>query len=176
MQHDNYFYCPHINTKQMKQFFIITLLFLGWCCKDKPTPYVPVTIPCTLSRDIDTIKLNIKGTWEWLEEKRYYLGQQGPVYLTPKTEGYTSRMVIGNDTLRFFKNSKPDSVYTYKIIRWKEISGTNFHEDELPVLAFYRLYDNRRASFVPLKICIDYLLFQHQYVTSIGGEQIWKRQ
>jgi len=54
----------------MKQFLIITLLFLGLCCNDKPVqPYIPVTIPCTLSKNIDTVKLYIQDTWERLEEK-----------------------------------------------------------------------------------------------------------
>lgn len=161
----------------MKQLSIIILLFSGLCCTDKPEqPYVPVTIPCTLSKNIDTVKLYIKGTWEWLEEIRYYFGQPGPVYLTPQTEGYTSRMEIGSDTLRFFKNNKPDSVYTYKILLQHDVTGTNYPEDQDPALVLYRLYDGLRNNYIPIKICPDFLLLQHQYVSSVVGPRIWKKQ
>ena len=160
----------------MKQFFII-LLFSIFSCKKKPgEEYIPVQIPCTLSKNIDTVKLYIQGTWEWLEEKRADRVQQKFVYLTPQTQGYTSTMQIGKDTIRFFKNNYPDSVYTYKILLQHDITGTNYPEDQDPALVFYRLYDGLRSNYVPLKICPDYLLLQYQYVTSIGGEIILKKQ
>ena len=161
----------------MKPIFIIILLFSIFSCKKKPAEeYIPVQIPCILSKNIDTVKLYLQGTWEWLEEKRYNRGNPVPIYLTPKNQGYTSTIQIGKDTLRFYKDNKPDSVYTYKILLQHDITGTNYPEDQDPALAFYRLYDGLRNNYVPLKICHDYLLLQYQFVTSVGGEIILKRQ
>ena len=103
-------------------------------------------------------------------------GQQGFTYLTPKTEGYTLTQRFSNDTVRFFKNGRADSVYTYKVIRLTEISGTNFPEDNDPIVVFYNLHNGLRDSHVPLKICSNCIVPQYQYVTSISGEEIWKRQ
>lgn len=161
----------------MKQFFIIILLLSTFSCKKKPIEeYVPVQIPCTLSKNIDTVKFYIQGTWKWLEEKRADRAQQNFVYLTPKNQGYTLTMRIANDTLRFYKNNQPDSVYTYKVLLQHDITGTNYAEDQDPALVFYRLYDGLRSNYVPLKMCSNYLQLQYQFVTSIGGEQIWEKQ
>ena len=162
----------------MKYLLFITLLLSIFCCckKNKPEEYQPVQIPCQLTKNLDTAKLYIQGTWQWLEEKRYNRGLQKTEYLTPQNQGYTLIMKLNNDTARFFKNNRPDSVYTYKVIRLTEISGTNFPEDQDPVLAFYNIHNGLRSSYVPLKICSNYLLLQHQYVSSIVGERIWKKQ
>ncbi|MBI2729156.1 MAG: hypothetical protein HYX40_00110 [Sphingobacteriales bacterium] len=125
---------------------------------------------------MDTAKLYIQGTWLWLEEKRMSQSQGQLMYLTPQNQGYTLSMKLSNDTARFFRNNQPDSVYTFKIQRLAEISGTNFPEDQDPVLVFYRLTNNLRAWHVPFIICPDYLQLQYQYVRSIEGEQIWKKQ
>jgi hypothetical protein len=98
------------------------------------------------------------------------------VYLTPQTEGYTLSLRLIDDTARFFKNNRPDSVYTYKVVRMTEVTGTNYPEDQLPVLVLYNLYNGIRWSFVPLKVCNDYLVLQGQYVSSIAGELTYKRE
>lgn len=161
-------------------FFIILLSCIILCCKKKQTvvdeEYQPIQILCQLSNNLDTIRFYIKGNWEWLQEKRADRVQQKFVYLTPKTEGYSLTLALGNDTARFYKNNLPDSVYTYKVVRLAEISGTSFPEDSLPVLVFYNLYNGMRNSHVPIKICSNYMLLQYQYVSSIVGEDIWKKQ
>ncbi|HOH96634.1 MAG TPA: hypothetical protein PK638_05575 [Candidatus Enterocola sp.] len=116
------------------------------------------------------------GNWVWLEEKRFNRVKGVYEYLTPQNQGYTSSISFKNDTAYIFKSGVPESVYTYEVVRLSEISGTNFPEDNDPVLVFYNLSDGLRNSHVPIKICKDFLLLQHQYVTSIGGESIWKRQ
>ena len=161
----------------MNKLILITLIFLTFSCKKKPDEeYIPVHIPCTLSKNLDTARLYILGTWQWLEEKRYNRSLQKTVYLTPQNQGYTLTMSIANDTLRFYKNNKPDSVYTYKILLQHDITGTDYPEDGEPALVFYRLHDGLRSNYVPLKICNNYLLLQHQYVSSIVGERTWKIQ
>lgn len=118
----------------------------------------------------------IRGNWTWLEEKRVDRLRQDYVYLTPKNQGYTLSLCLSNDTARFFKNNRPDSVYTYKVVRLTEISGTNFPEDNDPVLLLNSLHNGLRDSHVPIKICGNYLVLQYQFVTSNSGELIWKRQ
>ena len=162
----------------MKLLFLSTLLVSLFCCckKNKTMEYQPVQIPCELTKNMDTARLYIQGRWQWLEERRMSQSQGQLVYLTPQNQGYTLSMKLSNDTARFFRNSRPDSVYTFKIQRLAEISGTNFPEDQDTVLVFYNLYNGMRNSYVPLKICGNYLLLQYQYVSSVVGEVIWKKQ
>lgn len=162
----------------MKQLLIFTLLIsiFSCCKKNEAEEYQPIKVPCQLTKDLDTARLYIQGTWQWLEEKRYNRGLQKIEYLTPQNQGYTLTMKLSNDTARFFKNNQPDSVYTYKVIRLTEISGTNFPEDQDPVLAIYSIRNGIRQWYTPLKVCSNFLILQGQYVTSIGGEQIWKKQ
>lgn len=163
----------------MKRIVLFTSLVFGSiCCKksDNVEEYQPLLIPCSLSKDLDTARLYIQGTWHWLEEKRVDRVQQKFVYLTPQNQGYTLAMRFSKDTVRFFKNDQPDSVYTYTVTRQTEITGTSFPEDNDPVLVFYNLHNGLRSSYVPLKICTDYLLLQHQYVSSVVGQRIWKKQ
>jgi len=160
----------------MKSTLFFTLLFSILISCKKDVDYQPVQIPCNLTKNLDSCRILLAGTWTWLEEKRMNWGQQGFLYLTPKTEGYTLARQFLNDTARFFRNGRPDSVYTYKVLLLTEISGTNFPEDYDPVVVFYSLHNGLRDSHVPLKICGNYLVFQYQYVTSIAGETIWKKQ
>lgn len=157
---------------------IITLFLIFFSCKKKhvDAEYIPVKVPCTLSKNLDTAKLYIQGYWNWLEEKRYSRGLQKTVYLTPQNQGYTLGMKLSNDTAYFFKNNKADSIYIYKVLLQGDVTGTNYPEDSDPALVFYRIFDGKRSSYVPLKICSDYLSLQYQFVTSIGGETIWKKQ
>lgn len=170
----------------MKKLILIILLFQAFLsCKKKPADtteppfeedYKPVQITCTLSNDLDTIKALIPGTWEWLEEKQIIRGQAAPKYITPKIRGYIETRRFSNDTLYFYKNNKPDSIYLYAIVRLKEITGLNFPQDEWPVLLVKNLWTGDRDWYVPVKICKDFLILQAQYVSSIRGEQILKRQ
>jgi hypothetical protein len=160
----------------MNKLILITLIFLTFSCKKKPDEeYIPVHIPCTLSKNLDTARLYIQGTWQWLEEKRYNRGLQKTVYLTPQNQGYTLTMKLHNDTARFSRNNQPDSVYKYRVVRLKEISGTNFPEDEDPVIVFINISTDIRQWYVPIKICDTFLVMQSQYTTSLGGEGIYKK-
>lgn len=163
----------------MKLLFLITLpafAFLSCNKNDNEEDYTPVVITCVLSKNLDTCKSLIQGRWNWVEEKRANRGQQKFEYLTPQNQGYNLSVHFINDTAKFYKNNQPDSVYTFKIMRLTEISGTNFPEDNDPVLAFYNLHNGIRKWYVPLKICNTFLLLQYQYVSSIGGEAIWLKQ
>lgn len=134
---------------------------------------MPFQIPCTLSGDSNLAKVYIKGTWEWVQEKRVDRRLQDFIYLTPKTEGYTRKIIIDDSLVRSFKNGNIESTYKYKILLEKDI--TNFPEDSLTVFAQYRISDGIRDGYVPIKICQNYLLLQLQYVTSILGEETWKK-
>ncbi len=67
------------------------LLFIGIvhsCCNENVSPCkiteveTPVVVDCQLSRDLDTVKMKIEGTWIWLQEERRQRGQ--PIqFLTP---------------------------------------------------------------------------------------------
>jgi hypothetical protein len=162
----------------MKSIFFITLLFpiFIFCCKKHDEHYQPIQISCTLTKDLDSCRSLIQGTWTWLEEKRIDRVRQRFVYLTPKNQGYKLSLTLVKDTARFYKNNRPDSVYTFRVARLTEISGTNFPEDNDPVLVFYSLHNGLRDSHVPIKICSNYLLMQNQFVSSIIGEEIWRRQ
>lgn len=158
----------------MKIFLIFVVVSILISCK-KDKPYNPFVIPCTLTEDTSLQKIYIKGTWEWVEEKRLGSGQNGFSYLTPKTEGYSLRMIIKDSTLQSFRNSTLESSYKYRIQLLGEISGTFFPEDSLPVFVLYRLTDGIREQHVPIKICNNFLLQQFQFVSSISGEKIWRK-
>ena len=161
----------------MKNAFIllvagIAILFIYGCEKEEK-PYVPVVRCTSLTRDIDTINTFIHGTWEFLEELR--CSWDGCQYLTPKSPGMNRiTLKLSNDTARFFKNSMPDSVYKFRIQREFEIS--NYPPDSLPVIVYYSFYTGLRRTYVPIMICENQLLMQHQFVSSIVGESIWVRK
>lgn len=168
-------------TKRYKLLTLVLLVNLLGCkhddilpcqLEDVQTPYV---LTCKTTKDIDTIRMYIHGKWTWLQEKRQQRGQPTE-YLTPKTEGYSLEFKLQNDTATFYKCNTVDAVYRFRIVRLKEISGTYFPEDEDPVLAYYDLTTGLRFHHVPILICSDMLVLQHQFVSSFAGEEIWKLQ
>lgn len=153
--------------------FLIFSAAVFFSCK-KEDAYVPIKIPCQLSRNVDTIQNNIQGRWIWLEELRY--DRSGASYLTPKNQGFTRTIVLGGDEIaRIYKNGALEVTYTYKILRQGEITGTSFPEDDDYTIAFFNPNTGIRASFVPLLICNNYMVLQFQSVSSNEGEQIWKK-
>ena len=163
----------------MKYSYILLLictLQLFSCKKEKKPdqPYQPVERSPDLTRNMDSILKYIHGNWVWMEEKRWDQINREYQYLTPKTEGYTLKLKLAADTARFYINDLPDSVYTFKIARENEISIW-YPEDTLPVIAYYG-FDGKLQSYVPLKISKDQCLMQHQYVSSVVGEDLWKRE
>ena len=159
----------------MKLTLVITLLFLIFVSCKKEQAYQPVQISCNLTKDLDSCKTLIKGSWTWRETKILNRLEGRNDYITPKTEGITRSLSLINDTARFYKNNRLDSVYTYKILRLMVLTGTNYPEDNDPVVVFYNLHNGIRHDFVPLKICKDYLYLDHEMVRH-GGYEIWKKQ
>jgi hypothetical protein len=157
-------------------FYTLLLLFAISCKKEKICITYTGAYPCTLTKNIDTIKATIEGRWEWVQEKRANWVQQRTDYLTPCTEGYTYRLELKNDTARYYKSNQPSSVNKYAVVKLKVITGTNFPEDEDPVLVFYNLTTGVREAHVPLYICDTYMLLQHQFVSSVVGPRLWQRQ
>ena len=152
------------------------LLFAISCKKKGDYVHTPVQIDCALSRNLDTAKMYIQGSWQHLEDKNYTWGQQGPIYTTPNSLGFQITLKLNNDTARFFKDNTPADVYTYKVL-WKgDITGFNFPEDSLPVLAYYEIPGGMRNSYVPIEICGKYLVLHYQYVTSNSGRRIMRKQ
>ena len=161
---------------------LILLVTLGACkpCEIQEPCFLedvqtPVTIECNLTNDLDSVKLYIRGTWTWLQEERRQRGQPTK-YLTPKTEGVSRVLKLQNDTATFYQCGKIVETHKFAIIRLKEISGTNFPEDEWSVLVYYNLETGLRVHHIPVKICADRLVMQNQFVSSIIGEEIWKRE
>ena len=161
----------------MKHTILSTLLsFFLISCTKNDQEYIPVKITCTLTKDIDTAQKLINGTWDWLEEERFDQRQQKFVFLTPTSQGYSLKMIFQNDTVTFFKNNQMQIAYTYSIVPLKVISGTSYPEDEDPVIVFYNIPTGIRDTHVPFKICTNFLLMQYQFVRSVDGQQIWKKQ
>lgn len=175
MQQKQNLNCLSFKILSMKNLIIlITVLSIFFSCK-KSSPYEPFVIPCTLTQDSSLAKQYIKGTWEWVEEKRASRTQADYIYLTPKTEGYTQKMIISDSILKFYRNNELIETKIVKIKLFGEITGTNFPEDSLTVLAIYRISDGVRESFAPIKICNSFLVQQFQFVSSLSGEKIWKK-
>ena len=159
----------------MKSTLFIALLFLIFVSCKKEQAYQPVQISCNLTKDLDSCKALIKGSWTWRETKILNRLEGRNDYITPKTEGITRSLSLINDTARFYKNNRLDSVYTYKILRLTELTGTNYPEDNYPVLVFYQLHSGRRYDFVFLSICREYLYLDYESRRH-GGYEIWKKQ
>lgn len=162
----------------MKYLLLTAILFSLVCCKKQPKKeidYIPFVIPCNLSNNLDTVKQLFNGTWEFVQEKRVDRIQGGFIYLTPKSQGYVTTLKLFSDTLVNLKNNTLESKYYYKILKQADITGTNNPDDNEPVLVQYNIQTGLRINYVPIKICSNYLILQFQAVTSIGGEQIWKK-
>lgn len=158
-----------------------SLLFIGIihsCCSDNVSPCkiteveTPVVVDCQLSRDLDTVKMKIEGTWVWLQEERRQRGQ--PIqFLTPQSEGYSRTLILESGNATFYKCNNIDESYKYDVFKWKEITGTNYPEDEFTVLAYYDSSTGAISNSVPILACNEYLVIQYQYVSSILGEETW---
>ena len=159
----------------MKLTLFIKLLFIIFVSCKKEQAYQPVQISCNLTKDLDSCRALIGGTWTWLETKIPNPLYGRDDYIRAKTEGYTRSISVINDTVRFYRNNRPDSVYTYKILKLTELTGTNYPEDNYPVLVFYQLHSGRRYDFVFLNICREYLYLDYESRRH-GGYEIWKKQ
>lgn len=101
--------------------------------------------------------------------------ENGLELITPNTPGQKRLFwFLSGDTAKLHFENQPDSIYRFRIQREYEI--TNYVTDSLPVLAFYGLIDNLRRSYVPIMICPNQLLTQHQYVSSFFGESLWVKK
>jgi hypothetical protein len=172
MQHNKHTNCLINKLLQMKQLILLTTVFFTlFSCKK----YKPFEISCTLTQDSSQAKKYIKGTWEWVEEKRANDSKSGYSYKTPKTEGYILRMIIGDSTLSFYKNSEK-SDYKYKIQLWGEISG-NFNSTLSFKSAFvlYNLNDGNLFSAFPISICNEVLIEQLNLISDTNGDLIWRK-
>lgn len=161
----------------MRHLSILILLFviLLYGCEKKEEPYVPIQRCSDITRNMDTINKYIHGTWEWKEEKRFDRNQNEYVYYTPNSPGRNERtMRLIADTAIISIPNTPDSVFKFKI-QWQfEITG--FPTDSLPMLVYYSFYTGIRQNAVPIMICKNQLLLQHQFVSSILGESLWIRK
>jgi hypothetical protein len=134
----------------------------------------PFVAPCKLTKNMDSVKMYIQGTWTWLQEERVQRGQPTK-YLTPQTEGVSYMVKLSGDSTISYKCGALTGKSKFAIVRLKEISGTNFPEDEDPVMVFYDLRTGARTSYVPIVICESYYILQYQYVSSVVGPNTWKK-
>jgi hypothetical protein len=160
---------------------LLYIAIVSSCCNEKVSPCeitevdTPVVVDCQLSRDLDTIKMQIEGTWIWLQEERRQRGQ--PIqFLTPQSEGYSKTLILENGNATFYKCNTTDESYKFSILKWTEVSGTNYPEDQYPVLVYYNSSRSAISNAVPVMSCDKYLIIQYQYVSSIVGEQTWIRK
>lgn len=159
----------------MKPSLIILGLIFLFSCKKEDKPYKPVQVCKEITNNKDSIIKYFYGNWNWLEEKRFNSFLNEVEYLTPKTEGFTLLLKLKADTASFYKNGVIDSVYAFKITEEKDFS--NVPTDNIPVIAFFDLSTKSQLQYyVPVKICSDYLLFQYNLVSSLGGSAIWERR
>ncbi len=164
---------------------LINLLLISSCNESsKPSPCIlenvetPFRVPCMLTRNIDTVEMNIQGTWTWLQQEEVQRGKPTK-YLTPKTEGYSLELKLENDTATYYTCNKAGVQRRFDIIKWKDAPGSGtdgFPEGELPVLIFYDLKTGLRVTDVPIRICSQYLIMDYQFVRSIGGPDTWKKK
>jgi hypothetical protein len=158
----------------MKNFISFLLLFISFfasCKKSKiDKPYVPITRCADMTRNVDTINMFIQGNWEWVEE--YRVTRAGEEYITPDSPGaFHLHLKLYGDTAKFFLNNILDSIYRFRVQRLSDF--TNYPNDSLPVIVYYSFYTALRVSQVPIMICKNQLLMQHQYVNSFVGERLW---
>lgn len=162
-------------------FLCLILLFNSCMNNDIKDPCklenvdTPFVVPCKLSKDIDTVKIYIHGSWTWLQEARAVRELQTTKYFTPKTEKYSLELKFHGDTATYYRCDKVDAIYKFAIVKLKEISGTNFPEDEDPVLIYYDLNTGLRQTHVPIVICNGYCILQYEYVSSFVGPFTWKK-
>ena len=161
----------------MKNFLLLILLatFIFTSCK-KPEidkPYVPVTRCADMTENMDTINLFIRGNWEWVESYSITRTFQG--YVTPNTPGKNHHSLkLHGDTLQFFENIIPDSIYAFRIQRLSDF--TNYPDDSLPVITYRSRYTGMGGGIIPIKICKDQLLIHSEGVSSIDVESLWIRK
>lgn len=150
---------------------IATISFYG--CEEKEKPYIPVQLCSDMTNNIDSINKYIHGTWKWVEEKRYNRITREYEYATPKDYGYNLTQIFSGDTLKFFKNTTPDSVYQFKIQRELEIS--NIPTDSTTVVAYYSFYTMQSRGYVAIMICKNQLLMLHDTYRDGIGRTLWMR-
>jgi hypothetical protein len=160
--------------KHLSVLILISIIFF-YGCEKKEEPYVPIQRCPDLTRNMDTLNKYIHGTWDWREEMRYDRSQNGYLYLTPNTPGRSERtMRLFADTAVISIPNIADSVFRFRIQRQFEITG--FPTDSLPMLVYYSFYTGIRQNAIPIKICKNQLLLQHQFISSIYGEFLWVRK
>ena len=108
------------------------------------------------------------------QEGKYFNYQTGEYfYETPQTRGYVITLKLSGDTAKFYKNSKADSTYRFKILKESDVTG--WPDDQAPVIAFYRFATGVRGSYFRIKICEKYLVTEQSYSSDLGGDSIWER-
>jgi hypothetical protein len=160
--------------KNLLSLILFSLFILCSCNKPKTDePYVPVARCPDMTRNMDTINLFIHGDWEWVESYKITREFQG--YVTPNTQGENRRnLKLRGDSLQFFINNSPDSIYRFHIRLLSDLTG--YPDDSLPIIDYVSRYTGMGGGIIPLKICKNQLLMQTQYTTSSGGESLWIRK
>lgn len=126
-----------------------------------------------MTRNMDTINMYIQGNWEWVEEYRVTRTFAG--YVTPNTPGENHlTLKLKGDSLQFFINNNPDSIYRYRIQLLSDL--TNYPDDSLPIINYFSFNTGMGGGRIPIMICKNQLLMQTQYTTSSGGEKLWLRK
>jgi hypothetical protein len=173
MQHNKHTNCLINKLLQMKQLILLTtVFFIFLSCKKA---YEPFEITCTLTQDSSLAKKYIKGTWEWVETKKDDNSKRGYSFLTPKTEGYSLKMILGDSTVQLFKNSSLEDNFKYKIQLWGEVRGgfQNLN-DYRASFVLYNQSGGIRYSATPIFICPE-ILKEISLNTSNLYDRVWRK-
>lgn len=150
-------------------------IFFVFGCEKEEKLYIPIVRCADFTRNMDTINKYIHGTWRWLEEKKYDRYKGEFIYNTPNTPGWHDiTLKFSGDSVRVSGYGSMDSIFQFRIQRMFEI--TNYPTDSLASLVYYSFFTGQRLSFVPVVICKNQLLMQHQIMRDDMGEYVWKRQ
>jgi hypothetical protein len=158
-----YFGCEFkLNIMKKQLTFICLLIFAtqlvscddGCNLVDVETPFI---VDCQLTQDVDSAKMYIEGTWNWLQEVRTP-GSPPMLYFTPKTTGYSLTMVIKDGTAKIYKCDEKIDEYKMKVAKMRENSQRNNPEDDYAVVEQFDIITGKNIGVIPIAICSQYLL------------------
>lgn len=157
----------------MKNVNIIILIFICLSCttckKENNVPYIPIVISEYLTRNIDTARILMQGSWDWVETKKASYRTGEFIYTTPKTEGYAFSYLFFNNIIKTYKNNIEEGIVNFDFKFRGEITGNS--NDSLPVLVYY----NTPIKYIPYQVSQNYLILEGQNTPSNSGQSIYKK-
>ena len=160
----------------MRKNLIIIAIILVSCKKEKVIPQpIPIVSCITPTKDIETCKKLIIGSWSWTYEKIYYRAYPYMVLQTPTTEAYTRQMEFRNNSIAFiYTNLILQRQVKYSVTTLDKVS--NYPSDSsITTLIFYDLQTGLRIDFAPVSGCTDSLTLHYNLYSETKGIEKWNR-